>query len=266
MVSMIERRTSRLGVVVLGFAAMQLALAAPALGHGVGWPWLVGGAACAVGIGLVLRARVARVAAGTVFAVCAAGAPISLLGALADGLPPGGWSALAGLAIGNAVATAALEFWLFVRAIQVLRGTSWRPSLVTARLAGAALTASAAYHLWLAVAVRSVTGIEVSGLGAMSVSLSSHGIELYGFAGWPIWHFVLGPLGLGLVVARRRIVERVATVLVAWLGLLVPLAALDAVRQPGGFGLFVVAFAAIPVYLAWWFRDELRRDAAAPPG
>ena len=260
---MIERRTFRLGVVVLAVAAMNLAIAVMMPREAGVLPWLLVGAACAIGIGLLVRARVARALAGLVFLVCAVAMPVSLIGSLAEGLPPDDWNLPVLLSMANAVVTTALGVWLCVRAIQVLLGRPWRASLATARLAGGTLAVVAANHLWFAAAVGPGFGLGWFDLGSssLSISISPRGIELTGFSGWPIWHLVLAVIALAMLVAPRRIVERVATLLVLWFACLVPFALIDALRpRDGGFGLFLVLVALVPVYLAWWLRDELHRS------
>src|SRR5439155_192480 len=109
----------------------------------------------------------------------------------------------------DALATTALGAWLCVRAIQALLGRQWAPSLVTARLVGAALAAVAAYHLQLASAIGALPW--GSDLGAIAISASARGAQIAGFPGWPIWHVGLAAISLTMLVAPRRTVARATT-------------------------------------------------------
>jgi hypothetical protein len=271
MMSMSECSIFRIGVVVLACTAMVLLPSLPYAFEVDPLAWVVMGAMGAIGIGLLFRARVARVVAGLGFLAYAVAVPITLARTVIDGgLPPESSSlSLRGamlLGIANAVATAALSVWLCVRALQVLRGRALRASLATARVVGATLAVVAANHLWIAVV--GGTGLALSELGALSISVSTQGTQVLGFLGWPIWHLVLLASALAMLVAPRRIVERVATLLVLWLACLIPPAIVSAVQfNIGGIGTFFVIMVAIPVYLAWWLRDELRSsaDSCSPP-
>ena len=256
--SMVERRMFRIGVVVLAVTALELSLLVtmpPEMGVLARVVGLVPGA---LGIGLLFRSRVARAVAGLGFALGAVGMPISLVGELLESAPQVGWDRLSALAIADAIATTALGVWLCVRAIQALLGRTWAPSLVTARLVGAALAAVAAYHLQLASAVGA--GLGLSDAGAIAISATARGAQIAGFPGWPIWHLGLAAIALAMLVAPRRTVRRAATWLLAWFGALFVLATVEMLLlREALLGPFIALMLVVPVYLAWWLRDELRR-------
>ncbi|HEX3760587.1 MAG TPA: hypothetical protein VHW23_17855 [Kofleriaceae bacterium] len=272
MKSIVERRTFRLGVLMLAFVAISLwlVLLGP-VGRDV-WPWVILGVIAVVAIGLMVHARIARAVVGLGVAACGAIAPHTLISELCAAAPLDGWTPLAVLAIANAIATTALGVWLCVRAIQALLGRTWAPSLVTARLTGAVLAVAAANHLWLAAAVGARLGLSDAGF---SMGLSTHGAQLAGFVGWPLWHLALAAIGLMMLAGPRRLVALAATLLVGWSALLVALVVLtsvvgivvlDAPRLGMMLTTYAAFLAAVFAYLAWWLRDEIRRqDAAGTP-
>jgi hypothetical protein len=260
--SIVERRTFRLGVLVLAFAAVSLSLAmtAPVVDL-PWWLWLVNGAAVAAGIGLLVHTRVARAVAGV--AVAAAGVFMAI--SLAD-VPRmlirlaelDVWMPVALLAIANAVVTTLLSLWFCIRAIQALLGRQWAATLVTARLTGAALAVIATGHLWFAAAAGVGLGLDTA--GGVAISLSASGAQAAGFPGWPIWHFVLGILALMMLAGPRRLVARATTLLVVWCACLPALVLIDAPQIGAPIAPFVVLMTLVFTYLAWWLRDEVHRQ------
>jgi len=259
--SIVERRTFRLGVLVLAATAMNLSVAMTMPGGELAlWLWIINAAAAAVGIGLLVHARVARAVAGLVVAVGGVATVVSLwttLGAVIDGPGPDGWTLFALLSVANSVVTAALSVWLCVRAIQALLGRQWAASLVTARLTGATLGVIAADHLWFTAAQPEL------GLGApggLAISVSAGGARLAGFPGWPIWHLALAILALMMLAGRRRMVARATTLLVVLCACLAVLVAIAAPRLGVQIAPFTVLPALVFTYLAWWLRDEVHRQ------
>lgn len=265
--SMVERRTFRLGVLVLASVALVVWLAVLGPPDPEIWFWVILGLTAAVGVGLLFHLRVARAVLGLAVAACGALAPFEAIGALLDAVPLAGWTPLVVLGVANAVATTTLGVWLCVRAIQALLGRTWPPSLITARMTGATLAVIAADHLWLAAA----TGAGPSSVGS-SMGVSPSGVQLSGFPGWMIGHLALAVIALAMLAGPRRLVARAATLLVGWCVALVGLVVISgiigfaAIDAPGRIGAMMTLFAAFQpamfAYGAWWLRDELRRQAA----
>jgi hypothetical protein len=259
--SIVERRTFRLGVLVLAFTAMNLSLAMTGPLDHIEWgAWLMIAAAGVTGIGLLVHARVARAIAGVAVAVAGVLTLVSLAGlpgrvtglaALQD------WTPLVLGAVANTVATALLGVWFCIRAIQALLGRPWAATLVTARLTGAALAVIAAHHLWLAAMAE--VGLGLGSLGGIGISISESGTQLAGFPGWPIWHCGLAIIALMMLAGPRRLVSRAATLLVVWCACLVVLVLIDLPQLMMLLVPFTVLLALILTYLAWWLRDEVRR-------
>lgn len=245
---------SRIGVVITALCAMicAIALTAP-VEVGVGWfaIALLG----MTGIGLLLGAWFARVLGGLLFLGGLVLAPLSLIEQLSGSPSPGGWDLGRVLSVANAIATTLLLAWLCVRALQVLRGASGRASVVTARLAGGVLALVAVNHLWLAAQVG------VGWQGSWSINISPRGTTLLGFPGWALWHLAVLVPSLVLLAGPRRMLGGAATVLMLLCAGMVPLVILAA-GLTGSFELelvlLVVGTVLVPVYLAWWLRDELR--------
>lgn len=268
--SIVERRTFRLGILVLAISAMNLSLAFTMPDRELAlWPWLVSAVTGAVGIGLLVVARVARIVAGLGVALAGVLLLVSsseMPGALIRLARLDDWTPL--VALTNPVVTTALSLWFCIRAIQVLLGRQWAATLVTARLTGAALAVIAAHHLWFAAAMRIGLGLESIGI---TISVSPGGTQLAGFPGWPIWHVVLAILALLMLAGSPRLIARAATLLVVWCACLPVLVLIDAPQ----LGMQMVAFAGLLTlaftYLAWWLRDEVHRRVrdlamvAAPP-
>ena len=230
--------------------------------HSDALAWLLIGASCALGVGLLARVRAARAVAALGFLACGVIVPLSFVSALLDAWPPALDPPVL-LSIANAAGITVLGVWLCFRAVQVLLGRSWHPSLLTARLTGAALTAVAANHLWLARVI-GADFASTDGAG-LSVSISSRGSQFAGFPAWPIWHLGLGALALVLLAAPRRTAARAATALALWFACLAPLAAFHGVRFHDALvGPFTTILVLIPAYLAWWLGDELRHDESPP--
>lgn len=205
----------------------------------------------ATGLGLLLRAKVARVVAGLGFLASAVLAPVSLIQALGNVASPDPvWL----FAIANAVATTLLLVWLGIRAIYVLFGRAQRASVATPRLVGGVLVVIAVNHLWLA------SRLGFSTDGSVAVRISTDGMVLMGFAGWPIWHVVLLALGLMMVAGPRRVLPLATTgLLVLFVGM-VPLVLVTAGGpRVVGFEASLLGIVLFPVYLAWWLRDEVHR-------
>lgn len=246
------RRQFRLGVLIAAMAGMvgSLALTGP-LDAG-DWPWwLALGVLAATGIGLMARVRFARVIAGVIMALGVIGSTWSLLDSLHFFTLDVTWL----WPEANAVATTALMVWSCLRAIAVLRGRA-STSAVTVRLVGATLVCVAANHLWVA----SLVGMSTD--GSWSISISPRGTQLIGFPAWPIWHAATLVPGMLMLAGPRRWFGVAATILVGLLAALIPLDVVAAISL-GVFGIDVVIFGIamvlIPVYLAWWLRDELVR-------
>ncbi len=249
----------RLGVLATALAVLVLSLGVTApVGYvPPWWWWLALGVFGATGIGLLFAARVARVLAGLLLLAFAVGAPISLLRTLARS-PMEGADLMRWLLVGNAVAMTLLLTWMCIRGIQVLLGRPRGARVVTVRLAGGALAVVAANHLWWAAQV----GFEWT--AAWSIQISHQGMQLMGFPFWPLWHVALLAVALAMVAGPRRILGHAATALMLLFAGLVPLVIVAAIRTD----LLVVAeltiagMMLVPVYLAWWLRDELRRPRA----
>jgi hypothetical protein len=257
-----RRGTFRLGVMVTAVAAMILALAVTAPLDGRSLPgWIALGLFGVTGIGLLRRARFARVLAGLGLLACALFTPVSLIQMLSRGVRPDGWDPMWLGFVANATATKLLVIWLCVRGIQALLGRSPRASDLTVRLVGGVLMIIAAHHLWLA----SQPGVAPS--GTWSVNLSIDGTILVGFAGWQPWHGIALVLGLVMVAGPRRVLAPATTALVVLMAALVPLV-IVAMADMRLFVLQVTFFGmlAFPVYLAWWLRDETHRRARAGLG
>jgi hypothetical protein len=254
-----RRGMFRIGMVITAMSAMVLAftLSAP-LRPTMLWPLLGLAVLAATGLGLLFGARFARVLAGLLLLVCAVASPLALARGLRGTAPePGelGWW----LTVANAVATTALLMWLCVLGIQVVRGRSWRASVITARLAGGALTAIAVDHLWLAVQ------IGVGWHAGWAINVSPLGTRINGFPGWQLWHLAVLASGLGLLVGPRRWLCGAATVLTLVLTSLAPLALVAVAVAVTDFHLIlalpVLGIVGLSVALAWWLRQALRAEA-----
>jgi hypothetical protein len=259
-----RRGTFRIGVMTTAMAVMILPLAVTAPLDGSTLPgWIALALFGATGIGLLLRARFARVLAGLGLLACALFTPVSLiqmLTMLTGGVRHEGWDPMWPGFVANATATKLLVIWLCIRGIQTLLGRAPRTRDLTVRIVGGVLTIIAAHHLWLA----SQPGVAPSGTWSVHVSLD--GTILVGFVGWQLWHGIALVLGLVMVAGPRRVLARATTALVVLFAALVPLV-LVALVDMRVFGLQVAFFGmlAFPVYLAWWLRDEVRRRVASPP-
>jgi hypothetical protein len=157
--------------------------------------------------------------------------------------------------VANAIATTLLLVWLCLRAIQVLLGTTWRASVVTARLTGGVLACVTVNHLWLAAQVG------VGWQGSWSINISPRGTSLLGFPGWPLWHLAVLVTALVLLAGPRRMLGGAARVLLLLFAGMVPLVIVAAALTGFfelGLLLLVVGTVLLPVYLAWWLRAELR--------
>lgn len=251
----------RLGVLTTALAVLVLSLGVTAPIGGIPpWWWLALGLFGATGIGLLFRARFARVLGGLLLLACVVLAPISLIRVLASSSPVGAdlmWL----LSVANAIATTLLLTWMCIRAIQVLLGRPRRASVVTVRLVGGVLAVVAAYHLWL------VSQVGFEWTGSWSLQISPRGTQLVGFPVWPLWHVALLVVALAMVAGPRRMLGQAATVLMLLIAGLVPLVIMAAIRT-GFFAaeLPIFGMMLIPVYLSWWLRDELRADARADAG
>jgi hypothetical protein len=248
-----RRRMFRIGAVITAMCAMVFSIAVTGpLDSGLGWLALA--LLGATGIGLLLRARFARVLGGLLFLGCGVLAPLSLIQELNSSSPPGSWELGWFLSVANAIATTLLLVWLCFRAIQVLLGTTWRASLVTARLAGGVLAFIAVNHLWLAAQVG------FAWQGSWSINISPRGTMFLGFPGWPLWHLAALVPALALLAGPRRMLGGAARVLMLLFAGMVPLVIIAAVLT--GFfelGLLVLLLGTVltSVYLSWWLRDEL---------
>lgn len=247
-----RRGMFRIGVVLIAMSALVLAFALTGpLDPTMLWPVLALAVPVATGLGLLVGARFARGLAGLMLLAGAVILPLSLVRGLLGAPAPGelGWW----LAVANAVATTALLVWLCVIGIQVVRGAPWRARVVTARLAGGALVAIAANHLWLAAQVG------FGWHGSWAINVSALGTQLSGFPGWPLWHLAVLVAALALLAGRRHGLRAAATVLTVVLACLAPLA-LVAIALTDLHLLLLLLALAIPGFataLAWWLRQAL---------
>lgn len=253
----VGRGVKRIGGLFLAVAAMFLgaSFAGPSVVPLMAIPLVIFGA---TGVGLVVGARAATIAAQVLLLVCMIGGPVGLVGALAHD----GAAALDGrrlLAIGNAIFTTALWAWICFRGLQVLRGKDLRAAVFTSRLTGVALAAIAANHLYEAALMDvGASGLAPSGSFAFRIGLE--GTALYGFAGWPLWHVALLFTAAVFLVAPRPRLVKAAGALAGLLAVVLPLSlgALAGLSE-GELAMFapVLAMMLLPVLLAWWLREEL---------
>ena len=252
-----RRRVFRLGVLLTASAVGILSLALSAPGgprvHGVEALWLIAfGLIAVTGIGLMAQIRVARAVGMLVYLGLAGMCAWEFFEARRI-LWPETWDLGSSLALANAFACSLLLAWLCIRAVLVLLGRARSGGLATARLTGGVLAVVAVHHLWLA------TQVDTGWTGAWSVSFSTNGTYLIGFVGWPIWHAAMLVAALALLAGPRRILSHAATAVMLLLALVVPLmlvAALPANFQPPE--VIILGVILLPIYLAWWLRDELR--------
>jgi hypothetical protein len=252
-----RRCTFRIGVLFTAVTGMILpAVFTAPIDGAAALPLLLLAGFGVTGVGLLVRARFARVLGGLLFLACAVVAPISLIGELSAGAPLEvdlAWL----LAVANAIATTSLLVWMCIRAIQVLLARSHAASHVTVRVVGCALALIAANHLWLAFQV----GLAWN--GSWSIHVAPEGTQLVGFPLWPVWHGALLVVALVMVAGPQRVLGRAATGLLLLFAALPPLVVVAAVHT-GMLELMLplLGMMLIPVYLSWWLRDEIgRRDA-----
>jgi hypothetical protein len=251
-----RRGMFRIGVMITAATVMVLALAAtaPVDGSAV-LPWLALGLLGATGIGLLVRARFARVLAGLLLLACAVAAPLSWIQLLAASAPLMSADPAWFLSVANATATTLLLVWICLRGIRVLLGRPRRASAVTVRLVGGTLAVVAAHHLWL------VHQLGATWTGSWSIHIAPQGTQLVGFPGWPLWHVALLIVALVLVAGPRRVLGRAATGLMLLFVSLVPLVIVAAIRtELVALALPIFGITLFPVYLSWWLRDELPPD------
>jgi hypothetical protein len=248
----------RLGVLITAMTVMVLSIAVIAPIDDGALPWLALGLLGAIGIGLVFRARFARVLGGLLALACVVFAPVSLIGSLAASPPLAGADLAWSLSVANAITTTLLLMWLCICALRVVLGRPRRASVITARLAGCALAIVAAEHLWLAYQVG------FASTGSWSIHISAQGTQLVGFSGWPLWHAALLIVALVMASGPRQMLGHAATVLLLLFATLVPLVIVAAVGAGLlGFELLLFELLLLPVYLSWWLRDELLRAEPA---
>lgn len=266
-----ERRCFRIGFVlcvfVAGFAALMVGTAG--LREAIAEPlMLVPLAAMAIGIGLLVGVGLARVLGVVLFAGLAAVTTVQVILMLVRLAEQATWDLDWFLPIANLLASAALQLWLDVRAIQVLLDRPLpQDRATTARVAGGALAVIALWHLAMAFEL---------GLGwrGASATISATATHLLGFIGWPAWHLALLLLACGLMFGRGRLLRHAATGLTLLFLLLGPLLVhglhaqapfLDlppeAMPLDAGMVALAVMMALIPAYLAWWLRDEVSTAA-----
>jgi hypothetical protein len=244
----------RLGVVITALSVLVLfPLVTAPIDDVPPWLWLVLGGLGATGIGLLFRARFARVLGVLLLLACGGLAQMSLVGVL-GGLQFIDVDRMVLLSIANAIATTLLLIWMCLRGIQMLLGRS-RASRVTPRLVGGALALVAAHHLWWA------SEVGFAWTGSWSIRISPEGTSFVGFPYWPLWHVALLVVALVMLAAPRRMLGQATTALMLLFASLVPLVIVAAIWTD----FFVVAqlpilgMMLIPVYLCWWLSDELRR-------
>lgn len=255
-------RLPKLGVLLVLFAGFILFVGEIGLGFGGGAGVLY---LCfivlflASGIGLIARAQWARWSAGGVFLLIGLASLWQSGSLLSEQLPNMVWTLESVLWLANAVLTSALFCWLSYRAILTLIDPERPPSLWTPRLVGLVVAVASLAHLAVALTL----GGKVDGIG-MFMSLSSDGIRLLGFWGWPLYHVAGVLVGLGLLVGNARVSNAASAGLVVLVGVLAPSAALALLDFASAMPVFGIAtmllFMGLPlilVYLCWWLLREL---------
>lgn len=170
--------------------------------------------------------------------------------------------------LANAVMTNVLFLWLCSCAALVALDCTLATTRITMRVVGTTLVAIAIPHLAAAMdlGVTSIWRVVESGLTAR---LSSGGVVLTGFLGWPIWHLTL--VGVGLILVRGK--PWPAANAAQWLAVSIPavfallgIAILSTPHVPPTyvrtFLLVCAVLASGASYLSFWFRAELRALAA----
>jgi len=249
-----ERGIVRIGVVFLLMTVMGLGLAMIGPGGPEPLPWLAFGGLGVIGVGLLRRARFARVLAGLLLLAGAVATLGSFAHTLAVRVSDGvdvAWL----LPASNAAATTLLLGWLFVRGLLILGGRAGRAAAVTPRVVGIALACIAAGHLWLAYQLGFDSEL------SWSARITPEQTAVYGFALWPFWHLALLIVAVALAAAPRRMLRHAAAALVLLLAALLALLVVKAASM-SVLTLLAPALGALlaPVYLSWWLRDELVRS------
>jgi hypothetical protein len=241
-----RRRTERIGVLFLG-AGVVLGAFAIALPPPPADLLITVAGFTLVGIGLLYKWWPVRLLAALAFAVGVIYGPITAVRQIAS--IEIAWDPVWPATVANAIATTALTMWLGIRAIWALLDRPPASLSITARAIGLALAIIGASHVYLWI---------VSGLGlappGFSYSISTRGTWTI-FVGWPIWQLALAAAGLALLVGTRRVIAHAATALLVLTAIAMPLA-LVSQGDMGPLLIFDVAILGMPVFLAWWLRDE----------
>ena len=258
-----QRRRLRIGVVLCafmtGFAAMMMgdaglhgAIAEPLM--------LIPLATLITGVGLIAGIRLARIPGLLLWLGLAGITVYEVLLVLVHWAGYAAWDADTLMALANLLASAALQLWLDIRAIQILLDRPLPETrATTARVAGGALAIIAIWHLVTAFEL----GLDWRGA---SMTVSATATHLLGFPGWPAWHLALLLVASCLLLGRGRLLHHAATGLMLLFILLGPLLIYNQRSAPTQFGpmpldVAVVALCAmvslVPAYLAWWLRDEV---------
>ena len=257
-----RRRRFRIGVVLCAFMAGFAAMMSDAVLRGaIAEPlMLIPLAALIIGVGLIAGIRLARIPGLLLWLGLAGLTVYQVVRLLVHWVGYAAWDADTLVALANLLASASLQLWLDVRAIQVLLDRPLPETrAATARVAGGALAIIAIWHL--------VTAFDL-GLGwrGASITVTATATQLLGFPGWPAWHLALLLVASCLLLGRGRLLRHAATGLMLLFILLGPLLLYSQRTAPASFepvplDVAVVALCAmvalVPAYLAWWLRDEL---------
>ncbi len=268
-----QQRAARIGILLIALTLYMVgfAIILPAVTMGgaeLATPealvmWGVAIAVCAIGGGLLRFARIARWGAVLLFGLVAIASLWGFGKLVSDGARYAVWDAQVVAYFLNAAGSSLLFVWVSLRAIAVLLDRERPRTVATARIVGAVLLVAALLHLEVAAGIgRDSLALRSSGY---SIGISTAGLQLYGFPGWPIWHVGLTIVSLALLAGPRALLPRAAAFL-AILFVLLGVLALVSVAGNGGLAAvdIVVGMVLLFSYLAWWLRRELITNIPSP--